>query len=120
MSAAPLAIACILASLIGAPVAVGQTAAFVPRDETVDDLPAGPGRDETFGLCTACHGYRLVSNQGQTRRQWDDTLSWMTQRHNMPELEGADRDLILDYLAAQHPPKAAPASGGFRNPFAPR
>lgn len=91
-----------------------------PREERVEDLPAGAGRDETFGLCAACHAYRLVSNQGMTREKWDDTLHWMSERHNMPVLEGADRDLILDYLAQAHPPKAAPALGGFRNPFAPQ
>ena len=92
----------------------------VPREETIEELPAGAGREETFGLCVACHAYRLVSNQGMTREKWDDTLHWMSERHNMPVLEGADRDLILDYLARAHPPKAAPAAGGFRNPFAPQ
>ena len=90
-----------------------------PRPEQVEDLPAGPGREETFAFCTACHAYRLVSNQGLSRERWDETLSWMTERHNMPALEGADRALILDYLAGAHPPRAAPAAGGFRNPFAP-
>ena len=46
--------------------------AFTPKDERIEDLPEGPGRDETFGLCTACHGYRLVSNQGMTRDKWDE------------------------------------------------
>ena len=91
--------------------------AFSPKDERLEDLPAAPGRDETFGLCTACHGYRLVSNQGMTRARWDETLSWMTERHNMPDIQGADRELILNYLATQHPPKAPSRGGGFRNPF---
>ncbi|WP_375459017.1 hypothetical protein [uncultured Enterovirga sp.] len=85
--------------------------------EAVEDLPAGPGREETFGLCAACHAYRLVSNQGMSRERWDETLTWMTQRHNMPELQGADRDLILDYLAKAHPQKPPSLGGGFRQPF---
>jgi hypothetical protein len=28
--------------------------------------------------------------------------------------------VILDYLAAHHPPKAPSRAGGFRNPFAPQ
>jgi hypothetical protein len=98
-----------------------QPAPFNPREESVETLPAGPGREETFYLCTACHAYRLVSNQGMTREKWDETLSWMTERHNMPDVQGADRDLILAYLAEHHPPKPAPGrgAGGFRNPFAP-
>ena len=94
--------------------------AFTPKDEQIEDLPEGPGREETFGLCTACHGYRLVSNQGMTRDKWDETMTWMTERHGMPDIQGADRDLILDYLAAHHSPKAPARAGGFRNPFAPQ
>ena len=45
-----------------------QSPAFTPRDERMEDLPTGPGREETFGLCTACHGFRLVSNQGSPAR----------------------------------------------------
>ncbi|NBJ10712.1 hypothetical protein [Microvirga arsenatis] len=98
----------------------GPAPAFTPKDEQLDDLPAGPGRDETFGLCTACHGYKLVSNQGLTRDRWDETMTWMTERHGMPDIQGADRDLILDYLATHHPPRAPAGAGGFRNPFAPQ
>jgi hypothetical protein len=101
--------------------AVAQAPAFTPRDERMEELPDYPGREETFGLCSACHAYRLVSNQGMTRELWDDTLTFMTQRHRMPDLQGADRDLILDYLTKAHPPKApAGRAGGFRNPFAPQ
>jgi mono/diheme cytochrome c family protein len=91
---------------------------FAPRDEDVESLPAGAGREETFGMCSACHGFRLVQNQGQTRAQWDDTLNLMTSRHGMPAIEGADRELILDYLAQHYPPRAPARGGGFRNPFA--
>lgn len=107
--------------------AIGPTAmaqapagAFAPQDEAVEDLPAHPGREETFGLCTACHSYKLVSNQGMSREKWDDTLTWMTERHNMPDIQGDDRALILDYLARAHPPRAPSRAGGFRNPFAPQ
>jgi hypothetical protein len=95
-----------------------QQPGFNPRDESVDDLPAGPGREETFYLCVACHAYRLVSNQGMTREKWDETLTWMRDRHKMTDLHGSDRELILDYLAQHHPPKPATRQGGFRNPFA--
>lgn len=113
-SLAAAALACLAGS--AAP-ALGQATASTPREERMEDLPPGPGREETFGLCSACHAYRLVSNQGLTRQRWDETLDWMSERHSMPKLEGADRDLILGYLAAAHPPRAA--AGGFRNPFAP-
>ncbi|MXQ14107.1 hypothetical protein [Microvirga makkahensis] len=117
---AGLAPGLLLAVLILSGGATAQTPAFTPQDERLEDLPAGAGRDETFGLCTACHGFRLVSNQGQTREQWDDTLTWMTERHNMPDVQGAERELILDYLAQHYPPRAPSRAGGWKNPFAPQ
>jgi hypothetical protein len=88
---------------------------FTPRDETPEEFPAGAGRDETFYACTACHNFKLVAAQGMTRRQWSDSLDWMTQRHGMPPLDDADRKVVLDYLEATFPPRA-PARG-FQNPF---
>src|SRR5918999_3545332 len=44
---------------------------FAPREESPEEFPAGPGRDETFYACTACHGFRLVAQQGMTRAQWE-------------------------------------------------
>ncbi len=52
-----------------------------------------------------------------TRRQWEDSLTWMTQRHNMPPLEGEERNVVLDYLEATFPPRAPVSPGGWRNPF---
>jgi hypothetical protein len=54
-----------------------------------------------------------------SREQWNDSLTWMTHRHGMVDIQGAERDLILDYLAKHYGPKPARA-GGFRNPFAPQ
>ena len=106
--------------LLGAVGAQAQSPAqnFAPREETPEALPEGPGREETFYTCTACHNFKLVSAQGLTRSQWDESLSWMTRRHGMPDLQGADRDLILDYLERHFPPRAPSRAGGFRNPFA--
>jgi hypothetical protein len=88
---------------------------FVPTNEKPQDYPEGPGRDQTFYMCTACHGFKLVAAQSQTRAQWEDTLDFMTRRHNMPKLEGADREVIVGYLAATFPQRAAPR--GAPNPF---
>jgi len=46
-----------------------QTPAYDPRQENIEELPPGHGREETFGLCTACHGFKLVSSQGMSRAQ---------------------------------------------------
>ncbi len=94
--------------------------AFAPAAESPEDLPDGPGREETFYACTACHNFKLVAAQGMTRAQWDDSLTWMTTRHNMADIQGADRDLILDYLEKNFPPRAPSRAGGWRNPFSPQ
>lgn len=107
---------CVLALLaaLATPQAVGAQA-FTPREESPADYPAGPGRDQTFYTCTPCHGFRIVAQQGQARRQWEDTLDFMTQRHGMPKLDGDDRKIVLDYLEAAFRPRRAP--GGWQNPF---
>ena len=55
-----------MAGLLWIAPASAQTT-FTPRDESPEEFPAGTGRDETFYACTACHGFRLVAQQGMTR-----------------------------------------------------
>jgi hypothetical protein len=116
------AIACVaMLWLVVAPTfAQSPPAEFQPRAEEPEEFPAGPGREETFYACTACHNFKLVAAQGLTRERWDETLTFMTTKHNMPEIGGEDRKLILDYLAATYPPRAPSRPGGWQNPFAPR
>lgn len=78
-------------------------------------FPKGEHRDEVFHFCTACHSSRLVRNQAMTRERWDTTLTWMTERHNMPPLKGEDRERFLDYLTQAFGPGAGTA--GSRAPF---
>ena len=77
-------------------------------------LSGGRGREQTFYACTPCHGFKIVAQQGQTRRHWNDTLDWMTQRHAMPRPSDNDRKVLLDYLEAAFP---ARAPRGWQNPF---
>jgi mono/diheme cytochrome c family protein len=83
-------------------------------DRGIDDFPPGDGREETANLCAACHSGRIVSQQGLSREQWSETLDLMTARHKMPKLDGAERELILAYLAAAFPPRGR---RGRDNPF---
>lgn len=92
---------------------------FTPRDESPEEFAEGSGRDQTFYTCTACHGFKLVAQQGMTRAQWDDSISLMIRRHNMPALDDKDRNAVLGYLEAAYPPRAPAAGrGGWQNPFA--
>jgi hypothetical protein len=109
-----------LAAAFLAAVVSAQAPQYIPRDENPEDYPAGPGRDDTFYACTACHGFKLVAQQGMTRRQWEDSLAWMTQRHNMAPLSPKDQAIVLDYLEANFPPRAPAGRGGWQNPFSPR
>lgn len=101
--------------LLAAALLLGTGAAAQPVDEEPGVLPDGEGRDEVFYLCTACHSTRLVRNQALSRERWDATLTWMTERHGMPELADDDRALVLDYLAAHFGPDGAAGRG--RSPF---
>lgn len=122
MTVATAALALVLA-LAAAPAAAQapQSAqapqAFAPKEETPEQYPPGPGRDEAVGMCGACHAYRLVAAQGMGRERWDETMTLMTEKHGMPKLEGERRKTILDYLAAAHPAKKPTGAGGFQIPF---
>lgn len=102
-----------LAGALSLFMALASAAPSVAQEESPEDLPPGTGRDETFYGCTACHGFALVRQQGMSRARWDETLDYMVTRHNMPELDAADRTLILDYLATAFPPRQR----GRQNPF---
>ena len=105
----------LVAALLTLAIGLAQAQKFTPRDESPEEFPAGPGRDETFYSCTACHGFKLVAAQGMNRRQWEETLAVMTAKHGMPNLEGRDRELVLNYLETTYPPRAP--TGGWQNPF---
>ena len=62
-------------------------------------LPAGPGREEVYGICGACHSLMIVKQQGLSREAWDETLVWMVEEQGMPELDPESLGLVLDYLA---------------------
>lgn len=107
----------LLAGILWIAPALAQNA-FTPRDESPEEFVAGPGRDETFYTCTACHGFKLVAAQGLTRAQWDDSINLMIRRHGMPALDDKDRATVLNYLEAAYPPRAPAGRGGWQNPFA--
>ncbi len=106
-----------MAGLLWTAPAIAQST-FTPGEESPEDFPAGTGRDETFYACTACHGFKLVAQQGMTRAQWDDSINLMIRRHNMPPPDDKDREVLLGYLEATYPPRAPAARGGWQNPFA--
>jgi hypothetical protein len=97
---------------------LAQSPQFVPRTENLEDFPAGPGRDDAFYACTACHGFKLIAQQGLTRPQWEESINLMVQKHKMAPLPPKDREIVLNYLEATYPPRAPAGRGGWQNPFA--
>jgi hypothetical protein len=98
--------------------AAAQTTPGRPAEEGPEQYPAHPNRENAFYFCTACHSFKIVAAQGMSRKRWDESLSWMVERHNMPDVQGEDRENILDYLASAFPERTEP--GGWKNPFAPK
>lgn len=92
--------------------------AFSPRDEVPEMYPSGPNREDTFYFCIACHSFQIVAQQRMSRSRWDEVLTWMTERHKMPDVQGEERDKLLDYLSSAFPESTK--SRGWRNPFAPQ
>lgn len=107
------------ALLSGAAPALAQSAGARTEPESAEMFPAGPNREETFYFCSACHGFKLVAQQGMSREKWRETFAWMTVKHNMPKVEGQDLEQMLDYLATAFPERAPAQGGGWKNPFAP-
>jgi hypothetical protein len=109
-----------LALALAAPLLIFHPGGTAAQDATekAEDYPDFPGRDETFGFCTGCHGFKLVAAQGMDREAWDRTLTWMVERQDMADIQGEPRDLVLDYLTKAFPPKTGNQPGGWRNPFA--
>lgn len=100
---------------IGVDAISAQPKTFTPREESPEEFSAGPGRDETFYTCTACHNFKLVAQQGMSRRQWDETITLMNDRHNMPKLDAKERETVLNYLETAYPPRVQ--ERGWQNPF---
>lgn len=74
-------------------------AAHFGPEQDWQGLPPGPGREEVFYTCNACHSLMLVTQQGMSRARWDETLEWMVEEQGMTEIADTEtRDLILDYL----------------------
>jgi hypothetical protein len=92
-----------------------QPKTFTPREESPEEFASGPGREETFYTCTACHNFKLVAQQGMSRRQWDETITTMNEKHNMPKLDDKERAVVLDYLEVAYPPRVQ--ERGWQNPF---
>lgn len=64
-------------------------------------LPDGPGAEETYFQCVACHSTEIIKQQRVTDHRWDELWSWMVEAQGMIEPEPEAKELILGYLKTQ-------------------
>lgn len=76
----------------------------VPAADEFGGIPRGPGVEETYYACSACHSFKLVAQQGLSRERWDEVLVWMVEEQEMEPLEAEESPLILDYLTKYYGP----------------
>lgn len=69
------------------------------KEEDWQGLPPGIGRKELYYSCQACHSLKTITQQGLSKEDWDETLTWMVEEQEMDPLPSKNRQLILNYLA---------------------
>ena len=87
-------------ALAGVLLGAGGSMAAIINDP--EDMPPGEGRDTVFYMCSACHSMAIVTQQGLSRKRWDDVLDWMVEEQGMADLDEVTRNEILDYLEANY------------------
>jgi cytochrome c len=86
---------------VGSAPAGASTASVNDDPQQWQGLPPGPGREDVFYRCKACHSLMIVKQQGLSRAAWEESLEWMVEEQGMTPIEdAATRNRILDYLAA--------------------
>jgi hypothetical protein len=69
---------------------------------SLDDLPAGAGRDALVRSCLGCHELGIVLARGRTRSEWSEVTGLMIDRGAV--IGEDDLKILLDYLADVAPP----------------
>ena len=62
------------------------------------DLPDGPGAEETYYQCVACHSTAIIRQQRITDARWDFLWHLMVEAQGMVEPDEETKDVILAYL----------------------
>ncbi|HKL62019.1 MAG TPA: hypothetical protein VJ883_01535 [Woeseiaceae bacterium] len=68
-------------------------------------LIRAPGWEQVRIHCGSCHSHKLVTAQRADRRTWLGIIRWMQETQNLWQFEPATEEAILDYLAANYPPR---------------
>ncbi|WP_217906214.1 c-type cytochrome [Vibrio natriegens] len=65
-------------------------------------LTPGENMALVAAICSACHSLHMVAQQGLSRTRWDKMLDWMIEEQGMEELDGDNREAVLDYLSTYY------------------
>ena len=78
-------------------------------DSHYQGLAPGKGRQQVLDNCTTCHSTAIILQNHMTRKQWDETLTWMQKKEGLWSLEPDLREKILDYLSTHQGTKNLPS-----------
>ncbi|MFM2129752.1 MAG: hypothetical protein RL477_1298 [Pseudomonadota bacterium] len=95
----PAALFFVFALSLATGVAPGTARAQDAAAPDINELPAGPGREEVFYNCYACHSFMIIKRQRLSAPRWDELMDWMAERHGMPPLSPEDRKAVVTYLS---------------------
>lgn len=70
----------------------------VTANEELGGLPDGPGAEDTYYQCVACHSTEIIKQQRLTDARWDDLWQWMVEEQGMIEPEPETKAVIMEYL----------------------
>ena len=79
-------------------------AAAVDIDES-SGLIKSQGWEQVQANCGGCHSHALVTSQRADRQTWLDIIRWMQATQNLWQFPAETEAQILDYLAANYPPR---------------
>lgn len=79
--------------------------AATAQEEDFGGLPPGPGQEEVYYICNACHSLAIVRQQRLPRARWEYLMEWMVDKQGMAELDAETEAVVVDYLTANfgHP-----------------
>lgn len=78
--------------------AIFSTKEKVEGNADFEGLPDGPGAEETYYQCVACHSAEIIKQQRVTDLRWDELWNWMANSQGMVEPDEETKAIILAYL----------------------
>ncbi len=81
-------------------------AACAVDTDAATGLIKNPGWQQVRAHCGGCHSHALVTSQRADRQTWLDIIRWMQETQNLWQFEPGTEAQIIDYLAANYPPRS--------------